>query len=144
MGLLDRIKGNKGAKGIKGSQGQENVLDLVKESDSAKATLDKPAIFKENTGRAYRILRSAHLSEKTNALSANQRYVFKVNTRANKIEVKKAVEKAYDVHVTAVNVVNVKGKKRRMGRVFGKTSDWKKAVVTLKAGEKITGLIEAV
>ena len=152
MGLLDKIKGNKGSKARlaedgesrRGSKGTENVLDLVKEPASAKATADKPVPIKEDTGRAYKILGSAHLSEKTNALSASSRYVFKVNPKANKIDVKKAVEQAYDVHVTAVNIVNVKGKKRRMGRTFGQTSDWKKAVVSLKVGEKIQGLVEGV
>ncbi|MBI4049615.1 MAG: 50S ribosomal protein L23 [Candidatus Doudnabacteria bacterium] len=117
---------------------------MVKEPAPA-ATADKqPAIVKEDTGQAYQVLRSAHLSEKTNALSASQRYVFKVNPKANKIDVKKAVEKAYDVHVSAVNVVNVKGKVRRMGRKSGLRSDWKKAIITLKAGEKISGLTEGV
>src|SRR3989344_669026 len=138
MGLLDKIKGKKSASTKAAADKEQNVLDLVKESDSAKASSEKPVVVKEDTGRAYRILNSAHLSEKTNALSTVNRYVFKVNPKANKIDVKKAVEQTFDVHVIAVNVVNVKGKKRRMGRKFGRTSDWKKAVITLKAGEKIS------
>ncbi|MBI2356311.1 MAG: 50S ribosomal protein L23 [Candidatus Doudnabacteria bacterium] len=115
---------------------------MVKEPQ--QETPKKEVVLKDDTGRAYRVLSSVHLSEKTNALSTVGRYVFKVNPKANKIDVKKAVEKTFDVHVTAVNVINTKGKMRRMGRKFGKTSDWKKAVVTLKTGEKIEGLVEGI
>lgn len=140
MSILDKIRGKKDES--KPSKKEQSVLDLVKEAP--KETLAKEVVVKEDTGRAYHVLTSVHLSEKTNALSTINRYVFKVNARANKIDVKKAVEKTFDVHVIAVNVVNVKGKSRRMGRKTGQTSDWKKAIVTLKDGEKIQGLTEGV
>ncbi|MBI3952336.1 MAG: 50S ribosomal protein L23 [Candidatus Doudnabacteria bacterium] len=98
--------------------------------------------LKENTGRAHLILMSGHLSEKANMLSNLNRYVFKVAKNSNKIEIKKAVEGTYDVRVIKVNVIRNIGKVRRMGRTFGQTSDWKKAIVTLKEGDKIQGLIE--
>lgn len=143
MSIIDRIiPGNEDQnKKVKKAKKEENVLDLVKEE---KSEAKQPAKLKEDTGVAHRILRQYHLSEKTNALSTAGRYVFKVARNANKIEVKKAVEKVYDVHVTDVNIVNTKGKNRRYGRKIGRTSDWKKAVVTLKAGEKISGLTEGV
>lgn len=135
MSILDKFKNKK-----KNSKAEEktDVLDMVKE-DSAK-----PLILKENTGMAHRVLRNHHLSEKTNQLSGSGRYVFRVSTKANKIEVKKAIEKVYDVHVVKVNIVNVLGKKRRQGRTFGRTQDWKKAIVTLKTGETIAGLAEGI
>lgn len=139
MNILDKIRGKK--EQDKSSK-QENVLELVKEP--LKADEKKEVVAKDDTGRAYHVLNSIHISEKTNALASINRYVFKVNAKANKIEVKKAVEKAFDVHVVAVNVVNVKGKMRRIGRKSGFTSDWKKAVVTLKPGEKISGLVQGV
>jgi large subunit ribosomal protein L23 len=117
---------------------EENVLDMVAEPT------DKPTVLKENTGLAHRVLKHHHLSEKTNLFSSTGRYVFKVAKNANKIEVKKAVEKVYDVHVTKVNMVNVAGKSRRQGRTMGRTQDWKKAIVTLKSGERIAGLAEGV
>lgn len=127
---------------------EENVLDLVKESEPKKGNVSAEGGTtsggKEDTGRAYRILKSGHLSEKANMLSALNRYVFKVDRKANKIEVRKAVEKTYDVHVVAVNMINNIGKARRHGRIVGRTSDWKKAIVTLKSGEKISGLTEGV
>jgi len=119
----------------------ENVLDMVKEP--AKET-SAPVVLKENTGFAHQVLKHHHLSEKTNSFAASGRYVFKVATTANKIEVRKAIEKVYDVHVVSVNMMNVVGKKRRQGKSIGRTQDWKKAIVTLKTGETITGLAEGV
>ncbi|MBX4187456.1 MAG: 50S ribosomal protein L23 [Candidatus Doudnabacteria bacterium] len=104
----------------------------------------KPVVLKENTGLAHRILKNHHLSEKTNLFSTTGRYVFKVDRSANKIEVKKAIEKVYDVHVVKVNMLNVLGKKRKQGKVTGRTQDWKKAIVILKDGERIAGLAEGV
>src|SRR3989338_6511669 len=136
MGILNRLKGKgKSEKDHK----QDNVLDMVKESPKQDKVERK---LKENTGRAHRILMSGHLSEKANMFSALNRYVFKVNRAANKIEIKKAVEGTYDVRVIKVNVINSAGKNRRIGRILGKTSDWKKAIVTLKPGDKISGLVE--
>jgi large subunit ribosomal protein L23 len=75
-------------------------------------------------------------------LSHQGKYVFVVHNKANKPEVKKAVEKVYDVHVSDVNILNFSGKMRRYGRATGRTRSWKKAVVSLRAGEKIEGLID--
>jgi large subunit ribosomal protein L23 len=144
MGLLDKITGKaepKKAQKKVAKKKDENVLDMVKESPKADKA---PIQLKENTGRAHRVLKQYHLSEKTNQLSSIGRYVFVVDNKANKIEVKKAVESVYDVHVTSVNIVNIKGKFRAYGRTSGMTSSWKKAIVTLKAGEKISGLAEGV
>ncbi|MEO8065364.1 MAG: 50S ribosomal protein L23 [Candidatus Doudnabacteria bacterium] len=150
MGILDRFKqkDEKSGKAGSGSAGkkapkEENVLDMVKEPAEEK-TAEQKAILKENTGRAHHILLRHHLSEKTNQLSAIGRYVFKVAKSTNKIEVKKAIEAVYDVHVMAVNMINVSGKNRRQGKSVGRTQDWKKAIVTLKSGERIAGLSEGV
>jgi large subunit ribosomal protein L23 len=56
---------------------------------------------------------------------------------ANKVEIKKAIESLFRVHVTSVNTVCLKGKKKKVGRFTGRTPDWKKAVVTLKPGDSI-------
>jgi len=125
------------------AQKDENVLDMVKEPVATTAEAKK-TVLKENTGRAHRVLRNYHLSEKSNMFSQSGRYVFRVDRHTNKIEVKKAVESVYDVHVQSVNMISVKGKSRRQGRSIGRTSDWKKAIVTLKPGEKISSLAEGV
>ena len=143
MALLDRFKKKeepKKAKPKKASK-EESVLEMVQEPATAS---DTPVVLKENTGMAHRILKNHHLSEKTNLFTTTGRYVFKVHNSANKIEVKKAIEKVYDVHVVKVNMVNVRGKVRRYGKSVGTTSDWKKAIVTLKSGERIAGLAEGI
>jgi large subunit ribosomal protein L23 len=81
------------------------------------------------------------VTEKAERLKAEQsRYTFKVAPTANKIEVRDAVERLFKVHVRDVRVMNYLGKMRRMGRFEGRRSDWKKAVVTLKQGERIESL----
>ena len=86
----------------------------------------------------YDVLKRPIITEKTSLqASALHRYTFEVDRRANKHLVKEAVEAAFNVEVTAVNIMNVRGKSRRMGRQVGRTRDWKKAVVTLKPGQSI-------
>ncbi len=85
----------------------------------------------------YDVLKKPVVSEKTMSLLAENKYTFLVNPDANKIEIKHAVEKAFSVKVTDVKTISVKGKKKRVGRHVGKTSDKKKAIVTLKDGDKI-------
>ena len=76
-------------------------------------------------------------TEKGSNLLVQNKYIFKVSHDANKINIKKAVEDIYSVHVKSVNIVNVKGKKRRVRLHQGMTSAWKKAIVTLKPESKI-------
>jgi len=88
-----------------------------------------------------RVILSHVVTEKAERLKAEQsRYTFKVAPTANKIEVRDAVERLFKVHVREVRVMNYMGKMRRMGRSSGRRSDWKKAVVTLKQGERIESL----
>jgi large subunit ribosomal protein L23 len=85
----------------------------------------------------YEVLRRPLITEKNAALQAQGKYTFEVAGEANKEQVKQAVEKAFNVTVTQVNVIIVPGKGRRMrGRVVINPA-WKKAVVTLKPGDKI-------
>lgn len=87
---------------------------------------------------AYSILRKPLITEKSNQMKeALNQIAFEVDKRANKIEIKKAVMKQFNVHVIKVRTFMVLGKKKRVGRNVGKKSDWKKAVVTLKEGERI-------
>ena len=88
---------------------------------------------------AYRIVLSPVISEKGTRLTEEQnKYLFKVNKDANKIEIKRAIEQIYKVQVAGVNTMTIHGKIKRFRNTRGKTSDWKKAVVTLKAGESIS------
>ncbi len=77
------------------------------------------------------------ITEKTNNLSNENVYVFKVDKKANKTEIKQAIETKWNVKVDSINTVNVRGKKRRVGKYTGFTSPYKKAYVKLKEGSKI-------
>lgn len=79
-------------------------------------------------------------TEKSSRLKEFRQYTFKVLKRANKIEIKKAVEEIFKVKVEKVRILNMKGKPRRMGVFSGRTSSWKKAIVSLKEGERIESL----
>ena len=85
----------------------------------------------------YEVLRRPVITEKSTELQAQGKYAFEVARDANKPQIKQAVEKAFKVKVTAVNVVMVRGKERRVGRRPVLTQPWKKAVVTLQPGDKI-------
>jgi large subunit ribosomal protein L23 len=77
------------------------------------------------------------VTEKSMNSAAINKYTFEVAKTANKLEIRKAIEEIFKVKVTKVNTLNVPGKFRRYGKYSGLTSSWKKAVVTLKAGDKI-------
>ena len=77
------------------------------------------------------------ITERTTDLMTEGKYVFVVDKRANKIQIADAVKEVFNVKVENVNTVNVKGKKKRMGRSVGKTASYKKAIVKLAAGETI-------
>ena len=78
------------------------------------------------------------ITEKTTAQkeAANQ-VTFEVARRANRVEIKQAVEKIFNVQVAAVNTLHIKGKIKRRGRILGKRKNWKKAIVTLMPGQRI-------
>jgi len=88
--------------------------------------------------RLMKLLLAPHVSEKS-TLSAerNKHFVFKVARDASKSEIKHAVELMFDVKVSAVQVINVKGKRKRFGRTMGKRAGWKKAYVNLMPGYDI-------
>lgn len=65
------------------------------------------------------------------------KYTFQVHPKANKVQVRNAIEILFKVHVIKINTLKVRGKMRRFGRTAGKTRDWKKVVATLKPGDKI-------
>ena len=76
------------------------------------------------------------VTEKSNDELQEGKYTFKVNKKATKVEIAKAVEKLFQVKVLKVNTINLNGKKKRVGYHVGKTSDWKKAIVTIDTDPK--------
>ena len=87
---------------------------------------------------AYKIIKRPLITEKsTITKEMHNQLVFEVDRRANKIEIKKAVERIFKVQVEDVRTMNYQGKRKRLGRGEGRKRHWKKAVVTLKPGQKI-------
>jgi len=85
----------------------------------------------------YEVLRRPLITEKSTVLQDMNKYAFEVADGANKLQIEQAVEKAFKVTVTGVNVITMRGKKKRMGRREVISQPWKKAIVTLKPGDKI-------
>lgn len=91
-----------------------------------------------NRERLYQVIRAPHVSEKATAgADARGQHVFRVASDATKPEIRKAVETLFEVEVDSVQVLNVKGKRKRFGQREGRQSGWRKAIVRLRAGHDI-------
>ena len=91
-----------------------------------------------NEERMLKVLIAPHISEKSSMVAEqSNQVIFKVTIDSSKPEIKKAVEQMFSVEVEAVRTVNMKGKSKRFGQRLGRRNDWKKAYVTLKAGQDI-------
>jgi large subunit ribosomal protein L23 len=86
----------------------------------------------------YRIIKRSLITEKsTIARDENNKFIFEVDRKANKIEIGKAIEKVFKVKVMDVHVMNVSGKKKRVGKILGEKRAWKKAIITLAPDNRI-------
>jgi len=83
------------------------------------------------------ILLNPIITEKSTSLQEQSKYCFKVNTRANKKEIMEAVRDVFSVEPVSCSIINMKGKRKRERYKIGYTASWKKAIVTLKEGDKI-------
>jgi large subunit ribosomal protein L23 len=84
------------------------------------------------------VVRRPLITEKgTLAKEANNQLIFDVDRRSNKVEIRQAIEQVFKVKVLKVRTINCEGKKKRMGRIMGRRSDWKKAYVTLAPGQSV-------
>lgn len=123
---------------------ETEVLETEKETKKSpkksakKSVTEKKEVAYQGDGQmAYKFIIKPWITEKAQELMGNSKYVFKLRSKTTKREVKVAVEKLYDVKVEGVNIINIPQKKRRFGRFVGKKSAIRKAVVTLKKGDKI-------
>ncbi|MFH1564421.1 MAG: 50S ribosomal protein L23 [bacterium] len=116
---------------------KETKKELLKESSSKEAKKESKKELKENTKDAYKVLIKPLISEKAAEAGKMNQYIFIVSKRANKPEIKKAIEAVYGIKPIKVNIINAQGKKVRFGRVYGKRKDWKKAIITLPKGKSI-------
>jgi len=85
----------------------------------------------------YQVILRPLITEKATILAGDRKYAFAVHRRANKQQIRDAVQVAFNVRVNKVNTMNVHGKSRRLGRRVSRASDWKKAIVTLTEGDTI-------
>ena len=92
--------------------------------------------------KIFEIIRNPLVSEKSTFVSQFNYYVFKVSPKSNKIEIKQAVEKLFNVKVLSVNTLNQKGKTKRFRNIKGRRSDYKKAFVKLADGNTIDTTVE--
>lgn len=134
MSIFDFIKNKKKAEKVKNAV---KIKSEPQEKESKKTEEMKKVSFNGESVEGARILKRPLITEKSTYLAENNKYVFEVFNSANKTEIKKAVEKLYGVKVDAVNLFNVLGKKRRVGRTIGRQSGFKKAIISLPKGQKI-------
>lgn len=90
------------------------------------------------------IIKSPIITERTSEMMADKKYVFEVELRSNKTEIKQAIEQIFKVKVSNVNTLRMPAKPKRYGRYSGYTSEWKKAIVTLSADSKELEFFESV
>jgi large subunit ribosomal protein L23 len=131
MALRDIFKRQKTEK-TEGKTGEKPAASAVKESSGETKSLKGKRV-----NSAWRVLKTAHITEKATDLAGKNQYIFNVYLRANKNEIKSAVENIYGIDVVSVNVVNIPSKKRRVGKIYGWKSGYKKAIVKIKEGQKI-------
>lgn len=133
MALLDRFKKKKEEPEIKKPE--------IKKKEAIKKDRPVLAINKVQVIKAYQIIKEPHITEKATDLIKQNKYVFKVFSKANKNEIKKAIKALYGAEVEKVNIVRSAPKKRRIGKYQGwrkgLKKGYKKAIVTLKQGEEI-------
>ena len=118
----------------KKAEGEKREKEKMEKS---KSEAPAPKKIKKGTHAAYRILKSLHVTEKATDLNKNNQYVFEVFPKANKSEIKNAIEGVFNVEVIGVNIVRIPAKRRRLGRTLGWKKSYKKAIIRIKEGQKI-------
>lgn len=118
----------------------EKPAKEVKEAKKEKAEVTKIPKIKRKRPKGvgvYRIIKAPHITEKATNLAKMNQYVFKVYPKANKTEIKKAIEELYDVDVLDVKIINIPKKQRRVGKTLGWKKGYKKAIIKIEKGQKI-------
>lgn len=134
MGLFNKFKKEE-KKEIK-PVSKKTGVSAVKETKPVEKT-EAPKVSKKEFSNAWKILAKPLVTEKSTILNAQNQYVFRVAPGSSKNEIKKAVRDLYGVKVERVNIINLPGKSRRVGRNQGFRPGFKKAVVSIAAGQSI-------
>jgi large subunit ribosomal protein L23 len=151
MSVFDFLKRKKEVKKVEPKKKAEKKIEKKveekkvekKKEEKKEIKVEKKKVVKPVRKRkkissfGYRVLISPHITEKSSILAENNKYVFKVFPRSNKIEIKRAVEEIYDVDVSSVRIIRIPKKPKRFGRQEGWKKGYKKAIVTIKPGQKI-------
>jgi len=132
MGLFDFFK--KKPSSAEATEGKK-IEKKVEKKMELKPEIKRPR--KKVSGMVYRVLSSVHVTEKATGLEAENKYVFNVLPKANKSEIKKAVENLYGVNVKNVRIINIPRKQRRLGKQKGWRKGYKKAIVRIDKGQRI-------
>jgi large subunit ribosomal protein L23 len=137
MGLFNKKKDDKDIEKSTKSRVVSDTKKVEKEVKKTDKKTEKVLQQDVDGSLAYKFILRPWITEKTHDLMASNKYVFKLRQKVTKNQAKNAVEKLYGVEVKKVNIINIPQKKRRFGRVMGKKSGIRKAIVTLKEGNKI-------
>lgn len=153
MGIFDKLKKKDQEEVVvKAKAGVDEAKTKPVKNEAEKSVEVKPKIktevklgkksvvssgVKGVTTEAHRVLIKPLITEKATVLGGLNKYVFEIDPKMNKVEVKKAIRSIYNVDPTSINISNFSGKKVRYGKVKGQRRGWKKAIVTLRAGDKI-------
>lgn len=130
-------KGQKVVKSVKKTPKTNKTKISVENKPTKSAGVSKKNMSKLSKGDAHKVVIRPLITEKATDMSALNQYTFEVSVRTNKIEIKKAIRTLYNVNPAKVRVLNKPGNVVRRGRYTGVTKKWKKAIVTLNAGDKI-------
>jgi large subunit ribosomal protein L23 len=114
---------------------KKETLKVEKKAEAPAKSV--PASKIRNAKFSYETVKNPHISEKASTLAEKDQYIFEISPRANKNEVKSAIEGIYKVNVLSVNVIRIPAKKRRLGKTQGWRKSYKKAIVKIKNGQKI-------
>ena len=146
MAFLDRFKQKgKSSDKLEKSSAKRDILDvknkvdskIAPKKDSEKAVVKKTEKESKTPSIAYKVLVKPLVTEKAADLQVQNKYVFEVSVKANKITIAQAIEELYGVKPEGINIIRMRGKNVRYGRTRGTTKKWKKAIVTLKKGDSI-------
>ena len=130
MSIFDKLKS-------KGKKAKKTDKKDISDSNSVTSTITSTVVQERPSILASIYLKSPHISEKATNLIKENKYIFKVLSDANKIQIKKAVEELYGVKVLSVNIINTKAKTRQLGKISGMVPGYKKAMVKLTQGQKL-------
>jgi len=150
MAIFDRILGKKDTDAEKVKKPKAVEAENKKTKPVKKIKAEKPKkeiktrkVLKKEENMAHRILVEPFVTEKSTSLGQFNKYVFKVDRKSEKSQIREAVQNYYGVRVTGVNIIKIHPKKRIHGRTIGFKKGYKKAIVTLAEGDTI-GLNESV